>query len=205
LPATLLLAHGAGSGPWIFEDWPDSFPGVELLAVDLQAGVEVGGASMLDYAGALVSAAEGLTHPIGLVGWSSGGLAALLAAEQIRPSSLVLLEASPPSEVQGSDADLQIGDGLFDPEAVYGPFPPGVWSRPESIRARGERKRGLSVPAVPCPALVVYGHEFPEERGRALVALYGAEELSFPDLDHWGLVLDARVRQAIARWLVGNS
>jgi len=84
---------------------------------------------MLDYAGALVSAAEGLTHPIGLVGWSSGGLVALLAAEQIRPSSLVLLEASPPSEVQGSDADLQIGDGLFDPEAVYGPFPPGVWSR----------------------------------------------------------------------------
>ncbi len=77
---------------------------------------------MLDYAGALVSAAEGLTHPIGLVGWSSGGLVALLAAEQIRPSSLVLLEASPPSEVQGSDADLQIGDGLFDPEAVYGPF-----------------------------------------------------------------------------------
>jgi pimeloyl-ACP methyl ester carboxylesterase len=171
----------------------------------LQAGVEVGGASMLDYAGALVSAAEGLTHPIGLVGWSSGGLAALLAAEQIRPSSLVLLAASPPSEVQGSDADLQIGDGLFDPEAVYGPFPPGVWSRPESIRARGERKRGLSVPAVPCPALVVYGHEFPEARGRALVALYGAEELSFPDLDHWGLVLDARVRQAIARWLVENS
>jgi hypothetical protein len=55
------------------------------------------------------------------------------------------------------------------------------------------------------PALVVYGHEFPEERGRALAALYGAEELSFPDLDHWGLVLDARVRQAIARWLVENS
>jgi dienelactone hydrolase len=173
--------------------------------VDLQEGVDVGGASMLDYAGALVSAAEGLTRPIGLVGWSSGGLAALLAAEQIRPSRLVLLEASPPSEVQRSDVDFQVGDGLFDPEVTYGPFPPGVRSRPESVRARGERKRGLSVPTIPCPTLVVYGHEFPDERGRALAALYGAEERAFTDLDHWGLVLDARVRQAVARWLIESS
>jgi dienelactone hydrolase len=200
-----LLAHGAGSGPWVFEDWADSFPGVELQAVDLQEGADVGRASMHDYARALVSSARGLPRPVGLVGWSSGGLAALLAAEHVGPSSLVLLEASPPTEVQGSDPDLQIGDGLFDPEATYGPFPPGVRSRPESVRARGERKRGLSIPTVPCPALVVYGHEFPEVRGRRLAALYGAEELCFPDLDHWGLVLDPRVRQAIARWVFESS
>jgi hypothetical protein len=50
------------------------------------------------------------------------------------------------------------------------------------------------VPELPCPALVVYGDEFAEERGHALAARYGAEERAFPGLDHWDLVLDERVR-----------
>ena len=70
-------------------------------------------------------------------------------------------------------------------------------ARPESLFARGERKRGVSVPELPCPALVVYGDEFPEERGHALAAYYGAEELAFPGLDHWDLVLDERIRNAL--------
>jgi hypothetical protein len=101
--------------------------------------------------------------------------------------------------VQGFDESVELRAGTFDPEETYGAFPPGMRARPESLLARAERKRGISVPELPCPALVVYGDEFPEERGRALAARYGAEELAFPGLDHWGLVLDERVRDYLSR------
>jgi hypothetical protein len=74
-------------------------------------------------------------------------------------------------------------------------------SRPESSRARGERKRGISVPSLPCPSLVVYGDDFRESRGTLLAAFYGSDERSFAGLGHWDLVLDAEVRTAVARWL----
>jgi hypothetical protein len=56
---------------------------------------------------------------------------------------------------------------------------------------------------LPCPSLVVFGRDFAEDRGRQLAVLYGSEQLSFPDVDHWGLVLDRRVREAIAGRLLG--
>jgi hypothetical protein len=130
-----------------------------------------------------------------------GGLVALLAAPRVEAAALVLLEASPPAEVQGTDEGVRPAPGTFDPEAAYGPFPPGIRARPESSLARAERRRGISVPALPCPALVVYGDEFPDDRGRALAGAYGAEELHLPGLDHWGLVRDPRAAAAVAAWL----
>jgi len=38
-PASLLLVHGAGSGPWVYEGWADEFASVPVLAVDLHEGV----------------------------------------------------------------------------------------------------------------------------------------------------------------------
>ena len=128
---------------------------------------------------------------------------ALQAGRQLHPAphSLILLEPSPPAEVQGYHPGVDLVPGTFDPQEVYGTFPQGQPCRPESMTARAERKRGISIPAIPCPALVVYGLEFPEERGRAVARLYGAHERHFPDLDHWGLVLDPRVPVAVARFL----
>jgi pimeloyl-ACP methyl ester carboxylesterase len=163
-------------------------------AVDLQAGLDVGRARMADYA-AQVPAADAV------VGWSLGGLAAMLAAQERPPGRLVLLEPSPPAEVQGRDESVVPRAGTFDPEEVYGSFPAGLAARPESTWARDERKRGISIPRLACPALVVYGDEFGEERGRAVAARYGAEEASFPGLDHWGLVLDPRVPAAVRDYL----
>ena len=193
----LLLAHGAGSGPWVFDDWV--FPNLEVEAVDLMAGLNVAEASMSNYAAVIVRAAEWLPRPLALCGWSSGGLAAMMAARQAEADLLILLESSPPGEVQGFDESVPLRAGTFDPEETYGAFPPGMRARPESLLARAERKRGVSVPSLPCPALVVSGDEFPEERGRALAAYYGAKELTFPGLDHWDLVLDGRVRDYLSR------
>jgi hypothetical protein len=114
---------------------------------------------------------------------------------------VVALEPSPPAEIQGWHPSTTIDPGPFDPEAVYGSFPPGIRSRPESSFARAERKTGISVPTLPCPSLVVSGSEFPVERGSRVAALYRSDELRFPRLDHWGLVLNRRVRVAIAAHL----
>src|SRR5207302_4259030 len=179
------------------EGWAEDFPGVEVDAIDLHAGLNLAEASMTNYAAVVARATEWLPRPAAICGWSSGGLAAMMAARQAEADLLVLLEASPSGEVQGFDDSVPVEPGTFDPEETYGPFPPGMRARPESLLARAERKRGISVPALPCPALVVYGDEFAEDRGRRLAAYYGAEEFAFPGLDHWGLVLDEQVRNRL--------
>jgi len=198
---SLLLVHGAGSGPWVYDDWPESFPSLRVAAVDLQEGVDVGSASMSDYVERVVAAARALPQPVALCGWSMGGLIVLQAAARARPHTVILIEASPPAEVQGFNPDVAAGAGTFDPEAAYGSFPEDAPARPESALARAERKRGISVPQLPCPSLVIYGDEFRDERGASIAQLYGSEERDFPGLDHWGLVRDRRVREAIADFL----
>lgn len=192
-----MLVHGAGSGPYVFERWPEHFPGVDVVAVDLHEGLDVGRASHEDYAERVVAAA---TEPVALCGWSMGGLVVLQAAERVRPGAVILLEASPPGEVQGFQ-ETEIRDGTFDPEEVYGTFPAGMLARPESLRARGERKRGISVPSLPCPSLVVHGDAFPDDRGRDLAAFYGSDLRAFPGFDHWDLVLRPEIPAAVAGWL----
>ena len=200
-PRAVLLVHGAGSGPWIFDGWTDAFPTAALRTVDLQDDVDIRRASMSDYANAIERAARRCPRPLAAVAWSMGGLATMMAADTLDLMCLVALEPSPPSEIQGSHSRSATEPGTFDPEAVYGPFPSSIRSRPESSLARAERKAGIPVPTLPCPSLVVSGSEFPVERGSRVAALYRSDELRFPGQDHWGLVLDRRVRQAIAAHL----
>jgi pimeloyl-ACP methyl ester carboxylesterase len=202
---SLILVHGAGSGPWVFEGWERELAGLELEAVDLHAGLNVAEAAMSNYAAVVVRAADFLPRPLGLCGWSMGGLVAMLAARQAGADRLVLMEPSPPGEVQGFHPDVPLEPGTFDPETVYGAFPAGMRARPESRLARSERKRGVSVPSLPCPALLVSGDDYAEARGTAVARVYSGEELSMPGLDHWGLVRNRRTPAAVARWLAGEN
>jgi pimeloyl-ACP methyl ester carboxylesterase len=200
-PASRLLVHGAGSDPSIYSDWPSSFPSIAVLAADLHLGLDVARATHADYAERVVTAAGHLPVPVSLCGWSMGGLAVLQAAAHVNPHSVILLDTSPPAEVQGFDPAIVAEPGAFEPEEVYGPFPGGVAPRRESSLARAERKRGISIPSLPCPSLVAFGGDFPEERGLRVARLYGSDQLAFPELDHWDLVLHPDVRGAIAAWL----
>jgi hypothetical protein len=130
-----------------------------------------------------------------------GGLVVLLAAIRSRPHSIVLLEPSPPGEVQGFDPSVSPAPGTFDPEEAYGPFPAGYRARPESSFARAERKRGISVPSLPCPLLVICGDEFRAERGEAVARVYGSNVAYLPGRNHWDLVLDPGVLQHVAQFL----
>jgi pimeloyl-ACP methyl ester carboxylesterase len=156
---------------------------------------------MEEFADAIVLAAHGLPRPLALCGWSLGGLAAMMAAERVRPDRLVLLEPSAPAETQGTDPTVPLEHRLLDPVATYGPFPEGQLARPDSLLARAERKRGITVPALPCPTLVVHGDELPADRGVDVAAHYGADVLHVPGATHWDLVLDAEIRLRVAEWL----
>jgi pimeloyl-ACP methyl ester carboxylesterase len=200
-PRSLLLVHGAGSGPWIFDEWAAAFPGIAVFAIDLQEDLEVETASMTAYAAVVTKVAQRLNPPVALCGWSMGGLTVLHVAPVLKPHSVILLEPSPPAEVQGFHPETPLTLGAFDPEELYGPAPPGERCRPESLLALSERKRGISVPTLPCPSLVVYGDTLPPERGPRVAAFYRSEEAHFPGLTHWDLVNEPTVRIAIARFL----
>ena len=200
---TLVLVHGAGSGPWIFDCWAEDFPAeLRVVAPDLQEGLDVASASMANYCERVVSVMSSTKDPVALCGWSMGGLVALMAAQEVHPTALVLLEPSPPGEIQGFDPEASVDRGTFDPEEVYGRFPDTKPARAESSLARGERKRGIAVPSVNCPTLVVSGDEFRETRGDPVAALYRAKHLHFEGLSHWDLVVRTEVRRTIAFFLM---
>lgn len=62
-------------------------------------------------------------------------------------------------------------------------------------------RRGISVPSLSCPSLVVYGDQYRDKRGPSIARHYGAAELYFPGLDQWGLVRSEKVRESIAVYL----
>jgi hypothetical protein len=66
---------------------------------------------------------------------------------------------------------------------------------------RYERRRGISVPSVAFPLLVVAGRTYAETRGRPVADFYGADLIEFPNLHHVALVQERAVRTAIGAWL----
>jgi len=199
---SLVLVHGSGSGPWVFESWERSFPELTVTAVDLQAGLDVAHATLRDYAVSIVRAVTAADRRVAVCAWSLGGLAAMLAAGEARPDALILLEPSPPLEVQGL-RDVVPRPGTFDPLAAGAPFPVGMAARPESSLATGERERGVSVPSLPpgTRTLVVAGEAFREERGPRFAERYGGVFLDAGTAEHWDLVRDPAIRARIAAWL----
>jgi hypothetical protein len=203
---SVVLVHGAGSGPWVFDGWDDDLRGATVVRVDLQEGLDVAHATIRDYAAAVARAVAGCERPVAVCAWSLGGLASLVAASDCRPDALVLLEASPPLEIQGL-RDVEPRPGTFDPERAGGPFPPGMRARPESSLAMGERDRGVPVPALPAslPVLAVAGAGYLHERGRGYADRFGAEVLDAGDASHWDLVRDPAIRRRIVDWLCALS
>jgi pimeloyl-ACP methyl ester carboxylesterase len=198
---TLICLHGGGSGPWVFDDWADI--DASLLAPDLQAGLDVGAARMSDYAAQAERACRGAPRPFALLGWSMGGLVAMMAAASVRPDALVLLEPSAPLQTLDDRPTVENRSGTFDPAQVYGFNDPK--GRAESWPALIERTRGISVPTLGGPALIVFGDSVPASRGARIAQHYGCDSLHFARFNHGDVVHRPEVRQAVHRWLLGIS
>jgi len=122
--------------------------------------------AMADYADDVRRAIDRLGTPPVLVGWSMGGLAALMAAARGGAHACVGLAPSTPATL-----------------ASLGP---------ESLLARDDRQAGIVLARLPCPLLIVVGtqdRQWPRSRYADLPLTSDWLEA---DASHWGLVLSRR-------------
>jgi pimeloyl-ACP methyl ester carboxylesterase len=225
----LLFVHGAANGAWVWDVWRRHLRpfGWDANVLDLRGHgrslpVDFTTVTMEDYVSDLESVAAQLSaakgrYPV-LVGWSMGGLVAMMyTAGRVDVPALVLLSPSPPVEVQGRVSAAELRKTPAEPMGPesYGIYPGDLpASRPampdlteaeaqqvlansagamESGVARRQRRRGISVPAekVLCPVIVFAGEletAFTPEQNRRVAAHFGAECVVLPGSSHWGIV-----------------
>ena len=164
---------------------------------------------MADYAEDVTALVRELARPPVLIGWSMGGLAAMLAAARGPAVAYVGLAPSPPARQRNVSIPLRAA--TFD-AVEYGITTLDVDDQPtmmdldreerrialaslglESRWARDDRKAGVVLTALPCPALVVASRAdatFPPPAYADLSV--PAERLVVDGASHWGLVLNRR-------------
>ena len=227
----LVLVHGAANGAGVWSFWRAELEarGWAVHAPDLRghgarAGIDLSTTRMTDYAADVVAVARSLPRPPVLVGWSMGGLVAMMAATAARAVACVGLAPSTPRAARDPAVTLRTGTFGADTYGITSDDPanqPAMHdldleerrialaslSR-ESLLARDERQAGIVIDRLPCPLLIVTGTadtSWPRERYAELTL--PAEHLSVAGASHWGLVLSRRALRTVVadvvRWLGG--
>ena len=227
----VVLVHGAANSSAVWRYWQEALAdrGWSSHAVDLRGHGEsdgsVDGATMSDYADDVAAVADGLPETPIVVGWSMGGLVAMMVAARGRARACVGLAPSTPAARR--DEGVEVRPGVFGPEeygitsedpAVQPTMPDlAIEERllaieslsPESRTARDDRKAGIVIDALPCPLLVVTGSEDRDWPRSAYAGMHlPADYLEARGASHWGLVLNRRVLPDLSKqvtdWLDAN-
>jgi pimeloyl-ACP methyl ester carboxylesterase len=212
----ILLVHGAANSAAVWTFWQRELAarGWASYAIDLRGHgrsdpIDLSHTSMHDYAADVRALAAQFTRPPVLIGWSMGGLVAIMAAAAGIAAACVGLAPSTPARQVNASVTLRVGE--------FGPEEYGITSRDpeqqpampdldrgertialaslgrESRLARDERQRGIVIESLPCPLLIVTGthdRQWPRERYADL--WLPADYLSVDGASHWGLVLNRR-------------
>ena len=223
----VILVHGAANSARVWAFWQEELVrrGWSSHAIDLRghgasAPAELGTTRMADYADDVVALARALREPPVLLGWSMGGLVALMAAAACRAAACVGLAPSAPARTLDSGVPLRAG--TFGPEE-YGIVDRDPERQPamtdldreervvaleslglESRFARDERKAGVVIGSAPCPILIVTGTAdtlWPRRRYDGLP--FAADHIEMVGASHWGLVLNRRLLPAISSAVLG--
>ncbi len=224
----IVLVHGAANAAavwtyWLRElaarGWPAYAP--DLRGHGASAPMDLSAVTMADYAADVAQVVRQLRDRPVLVGWSMGGLVAMMVAATGAARACVALAPSAPSETLYPSVPLRRGEfgpeeyGITgdDPDDQQGPMPDldraerlialGSLGR-ESRLARDERKRGITIPSLPCPLLVVTGTadlQWPRERYAAIHV--PADYLEVEGASHWGLVLSRRALTGMVSTVLG--
>jgi pimeloyl-ACP methyl ester carboxylesterase len=235
LPATnggrppIVLIHGAANSAGVWTYWQQALArdGWASYAIDLRghgasSPLDLATTSMHAYAADVLGLVEQLRRPPVLVGWSMGGLVAMMAAAAGGAVACVGLAPSMPARTV--DPAIPLRSGVFTAEeyGITGRDPDDQPAMPdldreerevalaslgaESRRARDERQRGIVVASLPVPLLLVTGgadRQWPHERYRDL--WLAADHLTVEGASHWGLVLSRRALSqavpAVLGWL----
>lgn len=213
----VILVHGAANSAEVWTFWSDMLAadGWPTYAIDLRGHgastpLDLSQTSMGDYLADVRGLVGQLRERPVIVGWSMGGLVAIMAAAAGLARACVGLAPSTPTRTVDEGVALRTG--------TFGPAEYGISSRDpdhqpampdldreerilalgslgqESRYARDERQRGIVVPSLPCPLLIATGaddRQWPRERYTGLHL--PAEHLVAEGASHWGLVLNRRV------------
>jgi pimeloyl-ACP methyl ester carboxylesterase len=231
--APVVLVHGAANSSMVWILWQRELAqrGFASYAVDLRghgasSAIDLSRVSMHDYAADVVAVCDQLAAPPVLVGWSMGGLVAMMVAEEGVAEACIALAPSTPALV--TDAAAQLRAGEFD-AAEYGITSDDPGDQPampdldreerlialaslgrESRFARDERAAGIVVRDLACPLLIVTGtadRQWPRSNYDGLHL--PAEHLGIDGASHWGLVLSrVAVEEAVSgavSWLDGHA
>ena len=219
----VVLVHGAANSSPVWRFWQQGLAerGWPSYAIDLRGhgandSRDLSQAGMGDYAGEVRFLMEHIGRQPVVMGWSMGGLIAMMAAASGGCAACVALAPSTPSREEDPAVELRTGE--FGPEE-YGitsldpdnqPAMPDLdreereialssMSR-ESRLARDERRRGIVIETMPCPLLIVTGdkdRQWPGERYEDL--WLESDRLTVEGASHWGLALNRRaISQALA-------
>ncbi len=233
--APVVLVHGAANSSGVWKFWRERLQGrgYRTLAPDLRGHgqapcPDLARVGMADYvediAGATVSLS---TAPI-VLGWSMGGLAALMYGLTHPVAAVIALGPSTPGPLLASPSTAPLAPSVFGPE-VYGitdrraltqPTMPDLDEEevavalasvgPESSLARQERQRGIFMDPqhMRGRVLIVAGERddviAPSACART-ARFFGGDYLECPLASHWGLVLNRRALDTmvpdVLRWL----
>jgi pimeloyl-ACP methyl ester carboxylesterase len=225
----VVLVHGAANsaGVWIYWQSALSELGWTSHAIDLRghgAGspADLSATRMTDYADDVRALVRRLPQPTVLVGWSMGGLVAMMAAAGGRVSACVGLAPSLPASARNASVPLRAGTfgpeeyGIMSRDADTQPMMPDLDHDErrvalatlglESRLARDERAAGVVIERLPCPLLVVTGgddRQWPRSRYAAMSL--PSDWMDAPGASHWGLVLSRRALAGlvprVASWI----
>ncbi len=214
---SVVLVHGAANSATVWTYWQIVLAqlGYGSYAIDLRGHgksppADLGRTSMQDYADDIADVIAKLAEPPVVIGWSMGGLVALMAASRGNVHACAGLAPSTPSAVRDPSAVPR--EGTFDASeyGIASSDPAKQSAMPdldveerqvaldslcdESRYARDERAAGVVVAALACPLLVVTGTadtQWPLARYDDMPL--PADYISAEDASHWGLVLNRRV------------
>jgi pimeloyl-ACP methyl ester carboxylesterase len=225
----VVLVHGAANSASVWTYWSEKLvaEGWPTYAIDLRGHgasgqTDLSRASMYDYLADVRELAEQLRERPVMIGWSMGGLVAIMAAEVGLASACIGLAPSIPTNAVDESVSLRIGAfgpdeyGITSLDPDHQPAMPDLDRDErqialaslgqESRYARDERKRGIVVTALPCPLLIVTGtddRQWPREVYDGLHL--PAAHLTADGASHWGLVLNRRALAttipAVLAWL----
>jgi pimeloyl-ACP methyl ester carboxylesterase len=213
----VILVHGAANSGRVWTFWQHELArrGWTSHAIDLRGhGTseigDLGTTSMADYATDVVTLARTLRQPPILIGWSMGGLVAMMAAAMCDAQACVGL--APSTAAPSRDHSIPLRAGVFGAEE-YGIVDRDPDRQPsmadldgeervvaleslglESRMARDERKAGIVIAPLPCPVLIVTDTadtQWPRQRYDDLP--FAADHVEISGASHWGLVLNRRV------------
>jgi len=225
---SLLFIHGSATGAWVWDFWRKHLRpfGWEVNVLDLRGHgvslpIDFTTVTLEDYVADIESVTEQVARqgrqPV-LIGWSMGGLLALMyEAKHRQMPALVVMAPVPPLEVGGRTSLEELrqippeplgpryfGLDLDEPAAARRALADltdaeaaqvlaKMQGALESGVARRQADRGVSVPAdmIGCPVLVLHGEEDagrPAELDRRMADYYGGTSVGVPDAGHWGIV-----------------